>query len=784
MLNIIFELSVPVLVSLEAAFQFIILWIIYSMLNRSDIFHDSYEKKKYRKIILIAIAPGVLIFSLVSLILTSQSIHIEFGLIFGLEISVITVIITLLKPKLEAKMSEEIKLNLWKSYQTKMWLVFVGGWLIAVISTINHYATREFIGIVTLEAIFSLGFCLVSLILVQSFQQLETRINSKDFSVLILLSLIPSFVFILFINILLVLNGIILAAAFPFVASGTSGFLLLNHLIQRKMWKENTQLNQEMKKQYKVRIIGLMSIIWLWTINSIIFQILDYEVSLNVKLVFLWYSLLILIINFLIKFINSFIPEKLRMDKIVVTKSLEFSSFWFSVLFLGFNLIFGVYGGLIFTNPLILPLNFYWTLVILYVGFVFGAIKLKFLPLEFKKSKETLEKWKEEQAGNLSLVTDPQKSNEPILEVKDLYTYFYTEEGIVRAVEGVSYSIKENEVVGLVGETGCGKSVTALSILQLVRSPGKIIKGEILFKGEDLLKKTEQEIANYRGNKITMIFQDPLNSINPVYTIGFQISEVFYLHQRELLLSEVEQHRLSLNNILAEIKKNPSDKQLKVKLTELKQYSNIFSLARKKSQEILESVGIPDPELILDRYPHELSGGMRQRVMIAMALVCKPELLIADEPTTALDVTIQNQILKLMKNLRQQYNTSILFITHDLGIISKMCDKVAVMYSGKIVEYGTVQKIILNPSHPYTKSLIAAIPRVEEVKKMLEVIPGTVPNLIFPPEGCRFHPRCQSCFDPCKKEIPQQIELASNHLVACHLYDERFKNSIANMEEK
>ncbi len=774
MLNTILELSMPILVSLEAAVQFIILWIIYSMLNRNDLFHNSYEKKSYRNVKFLAIIPGVFVFYLVRVIFAFQGVHIESGQFLGLKISVITIIITLLKQKLETKISDENKQKIWKSYRTKMWLIFVGGWSISLISTINNYATREFIGIITVETLFSLGFCILIVILVQSFQQHKARINTKDFSVLILLSLIPSFIFVFFINILLVLNGIILAAGIPFALSGTSGFLLLNQLIQKGKWKENSQLEQQVNEQYKVRIFGMISIIWLWTISSIIFQILDYEVSLSVKLVFLWYALLVLTINFLIKFFNSFAPEKWRIDKIVVAKSLEFSSFWFSVLFLGFNLIFGAFGGLVFPNPIILPLNYYWTLVISYVGFVFGAIKLKFLPIEYKKSKETLEKWKEVQKDNISMKTDLVESDNSILDVKDLYTYFYTEEGVVRAVEGVSYTINKNEVVGLVGETGCGKSVTALSILQLVRSPGKIIKGEIFFKGEDLLRKSEKEIANYRGNKITMIFQDPLNSINPVYTIGFQISEVFYLHQRELLLTEVEKHAKSLQKIKTRIKKNPSDEQLKMRLAELKHYSSIFSLARKKSQEILKSVGIPDPELILNRYPHELSGGMRQRVMIAMALVCKPELLIADEPTTALDVTIQNQILKLMKDLRQQYETSILFITHDLGIISKMCDKVAVMYSGKIVEYGTVQKILLNPSHPYTKNLIAAIPRVEDVKKMLEVIPGTVPNLIYPPEGCRFHPRCQSCFEPCNKEVPQQIELASSHFVACHLYDERF----------
>ncbi|MHA1914557.1 MAG: ABC transporter ATP-binding protein, partial [Promethearchaeota archaeon] len=281
------------------------------------------------------------------------------------------------------------------------------------------------------------------------------------------------------------------------------------------------------------------------------------------------------------------------------------------------------------------------------------SLKFKFAPEASKKSMKDiqfalqLEKTDKMQGSSMG-------EQKIILNVEDLTTYFYTEEGIVRAVDGVSFSIYEGEVLGLVGETGCGKSVTALSILQLIRPPGKIEKGKIKFGDIDLHEKTEIEILPYRGSEITMIFQDPLNSLNPVFKVGNQISEVFLLHKR--------------NELLVEASKNQND--------------SIYSVARERSQQILKELNIPAPKQVFDRYPHELSGGMRQRVQIAMALVCSPKLLIADEPTTALDVTVQNQILKLMKDLKNKYNTSILFITHDLGIISKMCNRVAVMYSG------------------------------------------------------------------------------------------------------
>ncbi len=383
---------------------------------------------------------------------------------------------------------------------------------------------------------------------------------------------------------------------------------------------------------------------------------------------------------------------------------------------------------------------------IIYFTVFYVSLKYKFLPDATRASevkiKEALDLRKTEQ----TVLKDIDKKK-IILNVKDLTTYFYTEEGVVRAVEGVSFTIYEGETLGLVGETGCGKSVTALSILQVVRPPGVIEKGEVHFDGEDLLQKSDLEMAKYRGKDITMIFQDPLNSINPVFKIGNQISEVYQLHMENELLIETAKH---------------PDK-------------SIYSVAREWSQELLRKLNIPYPEVIFDRYPHELSGGMRQRVQIAMGLACSPKLLIADEPTTALDVTIQNQILKLMKEMKQQYNTSILFITHDLGIISKMCDRVAVMYSGYIVEYGELERLFTKPYHPYTKGLIASVPVVGKRRESLAVIPGMVPNLIYPPSGCRFHPRCTYCFEPCNSIVPKTQEVDSNYFVACHIYDPKYE---------
>ncbi|MFX1503152.1 MAG: ABC transporter ATP-binding protein [Promethearchaeota archaeon] len=381
-------------------------------------------------------------------------------------------------------------------------------------------------------------------------------------------------------------------------------------------------------------------------------------------------------------------------------------------------------------------------------GFIcYLSLKKKFMPIEKEKSNVKVQKALEIVKVH-SLEDSKLSSNHIILDVKDLTTYFYTEEGIVRAVEDVSFKVYEGEVLGLVGETGCGKSVTALSIVQLIRPPGKREKGKIVFSGEDIALKSEFEILKYRGKDITMIFQDPLSSLNPVFKVGKQISEVFLLHME--------------NELLVETSKFPN--------------KSLYSIAREWSIALLKDLNIPFPEIIFDRYPHELSGGMRQRVQIAMALACRPKLLIADEPTTALDVTIQNQILKLMKELRKKYNTSILYITHDLGLISKMCDRVAVMYSGSIVEYGDIKRLLINPYHPYTRGLIASVPVIGKSQKRLEVISGMVPNLIYPPSGCRFHPRCKYCFEPCNSIVPKQNEVDKDYFVACHLYNPEYKH--------
>ncbi|UCC20224.1 MAG: ABC transporter ATP-binding protein [Promethearchaeota archaeon] len=381
-----------------------------------------------------------------------------------------------------------------------------------------------------------------------------------------------------------------------------------------------------------------------------------------------------------------------------------------------------------------------------------------------------------------------------LVSVRNLKTYFYTEEGIVKAVDGVSFDIYEDEVLGLVGETGCGKSVTALSILQLVRAPGKIIDGEIIFKGEDLLNIKESQMRERRGKDITMIFQDPLNSLNPVMSVGRQISEVFLLHQQSELREALDNRKLERKKHLDKIKEleealkdkdkslsKEEKKELKSKLESLKQvkisFPYIDQIALEKSEEIINEVGIPDAKGILKRYPHELSGGMRQRVMIAMALSCNPALLIADEPTTALDVTIQAQILDLMKDLKVRFKTSILLITHDLGIIAELCDRIAVMYSGNIVEYATAVDLFKNPRHPYTQGLIGAIPSIEKRNQELQTIRGMVPNLIYPPSGCRFHPRCDYRLEVCDKVKPKLIEIGDKYFVACHLFDSEFKDS-------
>jgi oligopeptide/dipeptide ABC transporter ATP-binding protein len=322
----------------------------------------------------------------------------------------------------------------------------------------------------------------------------------------------------------------------------------------------------------------------------------------------------------------------------------------------------------------------------------------------------------------------------PLLKVQGLKTYFFLERGVVKAVDGVDLEIEKGEIFGLVGETGCGKSVTALSILRLIQSPpGKIVEGKIIFEGEDLLKKSSEEMRKIRGTKISMIFQDPHTSLDPVFTVGSQIAEPIELHLVE------EQHLMSAEDV------------------------------PKKVIEMLKLVRIPDPEQRVKEYPHQFSGGMKQRAMAAMMLSCNPSLLIADEPTTAVDVTIQAQILDLMRELRRKLGTSILIITHNLGVVAEMCDRVAVMYAGNIVEQADVTTLFQNPKHPYTSALLAAVPKVG-TKGELETIPGMVPSLITPPPGCKFHPRCPHATDICRKEFPKMIEINKGHLVCCHLY--------------
>ncbi len=324
----------------------------------------------------------------------------------------------------------------------------------------------------------------------------------------------------------------------------------------------------------------------------------------------------------------------------------------------------------------------------------------------------------------------------PLLEVRNLKTIFNTEDGVVRAVDGVNFEVYPGEVLGLVGESGCGKSVTSLSIMRLVAQPGKIAEGEILFDGKNLLDLSEDEMTKMRGNKISMIFQQPQTALNPVFQVGDQIAEVLNIH---------------------------------------KDFG--VEAGKDRAVELLKMVGIPDAERRAVSYPHELSGGMAQRVMIAMALACVPELLIADEPTTALDVTIQAQILDLMRDLREKMGTSVILITHDLGVVAEMAERVAVMYAGEIVEQAEVNALFEKPLHPYTQGLIGSIPVLGQLKERLDVIPGSVPNLVNLPVGCRFAPRCTARekfgLNICTDKKPELTDAASNdHLVRCWLYQD------------
>ncbi len=327
-----------------------------------------------------------------------------------------------------------------------------------------------------------------------------------------------------------------------------------------------------------------------------------------------------------------------------------------------------------------------------------------------------------------------------ILEVKNLRTKYRTEDGIIYPVDDISFNVKKGQTLGIVGESGCGKSQTALSVMRLIQKPGIIESGDVIFKNENLLKKSESQMREILGNQMAMIFQEPMTSLNPVFTIGNQVSE------------SIAQHNKKLSN--AEVKK--------------------------RAVAMLELVGIPAPEKRYDEYPHQLSGGMRQRVMIAMAMSCNPQLLIADEPTTALDVTIQAQILDLMRKVQKEFNAGMILITHDLGVVAEMCQDVLVMYAGKVVEYGSVEDIFYRPRHPYTLGLLKSIPHFETGSRLktLQTIPGLVPNLYKLPKGCRFQDRCKYVTDICRQEDPKLENLRGIHRVACYNSDKTQTESL------
>lgn len=361
------------------------------------------------------------------------------------------------------------------------------------------------------------------------------------------------------------------------------------------------------------------------------------------------------------------------------------------------------------------------------MGVESGKSERRFINLEEKTVSNTMTN---------AETSGAEPSDNKILEVRNLKTYFYTHEGVVKAVDGVSFDLRAGETLGIVGETGSGKSVTALSILDLIpKPPGKIVNGEVIFDGKDLLKMTTRELQKYRGNRISFIFQDPMTSLNPVFTIGNQLMEAIITHRK----------------------------------MERKE-------AIRECIRLLSMVGIPEPERRLNSYPHEFSGGMRQRVMIAMAIANSPSVLIADEPTTALDVTIQAQILELIDKLKTKTKSSVILITHDLGVIAKYATRVMVMYAGKPVEFSTVDNIYYKPLHPYTMGLMGSVSRLDEVEKgKLKSIRGVPPSLIDLPPGCAFHVRCEYTRDYCKKETPPLVEIEKGHFVSCYRAKE-FKN--------
>ena len=322
--------------------------------------------------------------------------------------------------------------------------------------------------------------------------------------------------------------------------------------------------------------------------------------------------------------------------------------------------------------------------------------------------------------------------DDPLLSVRDLHTRFDTDDGTVRAVDGVSFEIAEGEILGLVGESGCGKSATSRSLIDLVQSPGYVADGEVRFRDESILEKSDEELRQIRGSDVSMIFQEPMSALNPVFDIGWQVGEPLRVHE--------------------DMSRDAS---------------------RRRAAELMRRIGIPSAEERVDDYPHEFSGGMRQRAMIAMALACRPDLLIADEPTTALDVTIEAQILDLIQELNEELGMAVLLITHDLGVIAEVCDRVAVMYAGRIVEYGDVVDVFTDPRHPYTRGLVDCVPDPRESDKSLDPIPGQVPDLSDAPDGCNFAPRCPFAVPDCRETDPRLREVADDHFSACVWEDPR-----------
>jgi len=373
-------------------------------------------------------------------------------------------------------------------------------------------------------------------------------------------------------------------------------------------------------------------------------------------------------------------------------------------------------------------------------------------------------------------------SEKPLVYIDDLVLNFYTYEGVVQALDKVKFFVKEGETLGVVGETGCGKSMTAFSVLRLVPPPGKIEGGKIFLRKDgkwlDILRQREGYLRRIRGNDISMIFQDPRSALNPVYTVKDQIGEAIKLHRREEICAKIIENygegKIKLSNferkMLEKMKKNP--RALSVRFTSkmplLRGFKKKFDAeVEREVVKLLRDMRIPDPERVAEMYPHELSGGMAQRVVIAIALSCSPKILIADEPTTNLDVTVQLQILTLIRELKEKYNATVHYITHDMGVIAELCDRVVVMYAGNVVEMADVMEIFKNPLHPYTKALLECIPRPGREFKSIE---GFVPSLINPPQGCRFNDRCPFRMDICLKEKPDFVKVKEGHFVFCHLY--------------